>query len=154
LPCLVCNPVLVKIPGDTTVRCAVSALLAIVTLLGTDDADVARSYPITIPHGFPTFAIVASIGHDGRCVTIGQNVHFGGTVLHDQPEIEARAYTIAGRQLDARATKKRLSQNSAVLISTDGKFPSREYTQYLKPRTVVFVFKTPQLPNRSSFNSS
>jgi hypothetical protein len=81
-------------------------------------------------------------------VTIGQNVHFGGTVLHDQPEIEARAYTIAGRQLDARAIKKRLSQTSVVLISIDGNFPPREYTQYLKPRTIVFVFKTPQLSNR------
>jgi len=130
------------------VKFAVPTLLAIVTVLGADDADVARSYSITIPHGFPTFTIVASVKDEGRGVTIGQNGHFGGTVLHDQPEIEARAYTIAGRQLDARTINKRLSQDSVVLISTDGNFPSREYTQYLKPRTVVFVFKTSQLPNR------
>ncbi|HRX82791.1 MAG TPA: hypothetical protein P5307_27180, partial [Pirellulaceae bacterium] len=94
--------------------------------------------------GISEFAIVARIEDDGRRVTIGQFENCAGstTVPLDQPEVEAHAYTIGGQQLEPSTLHKRLSEDSVVLISTDGNFPSREYTQYLKPRTIVFVFKT------------
>ena len=123
---------------------AASILLAVFAVCSADEADVTQSLSITVPHGLPRFAIVARIEDDGHRVTIGQNGHFGGggTILTDQPELEARAYTVGGRKLEPNTLHKRLSADSVVLISTDGNFPSREYTQYLKPRTVVFVFKT------------
>lgn len=126
---------------------AVPTLLAVFAVVGAGDADVPQSLTITIPHGFPQFAIVAKIDGDGQRVTIAQNPNYSGgsgsTIILNQPEIiEARAYTIGGRELKPKALRKRLSHNSVVVISTDGHFPSREYLQYLKPRTVVFVFHT------------
>ncbi len=135
---------------------AVFAVVGAGVGVGAGDADVTHSLSITTPHGFPQFAIVAKIDGDGQRVTIAQNPNdpggSGTTIILDRPEIieifgqpkiiEARAYTIGGRKLKPKALRKRLSHNSVVVISTDGHFPSREYLQYLKPRTVVFVFHT------------
>lgn len=123
---------------------ATPTLLAVFAVFGAGDADVTQSLSITVPHGFPKFAIVARIDREGQHVTIGQSGNWttGNTISSNQSEIEARAYTIGGRELKPNALQKRLAQNSVVLISTDGNFPSREYRQYLKPRTVVFVFQT------------
>lgn len=124
---------------------AVFAVVDVGVGVGAGDADVTQSLSITIPHGFPQFAIVAKIDGDGQRVTIAQNPNHpgGSTISSTQPEIiEARAYTIGGRKLKPNALRKRLSHNSVVVISTDGHFLSREYRQYLKPRTVVFVFHT------------
>jgi len=122
------------------------AVFAMVAVVGAGDADVAQSLSIEIPHGFPQFAIVAKIDGDGQRVMIAQNPNnprSSAIIGSNQPEeIEARAYTIGGRELNPNALRKRLSHNSVVVISTDGHFPSRECRQYLKPRTVVFVFHT------------
>lgn len=127
---------------------AAPILLVVCAVFGVDvstvaaEPEVPKSLAITVPHGLPKFAIVARVDDEGERVTIGQIGHFGGTVLLDQPEIQARAYAISGRELKPNVLQKRLSGNSVVLISTDGNFPSREYCQYLKPKTVVFVFNT------------
>ena len=126
---------------------AAPILLVAYAVFGAGDATVAgepevvKSLHITVPHGFPKFAIVARIDDEGQRVTIGQPGYFGDTARLDQPEFEARAYTIDGRELKPNVLQNRLARDSIVLISTDGNFPSREYSQYLKPRTVVFVFK-------------
>lgn len=78
----------------TAIVCLLATSLAVVavSVLGADDADVTQSFSMTIPHGFPRFAIVASIEDNGRSVTIGQPEHFGGTVPLNESAIEARAY--------------------------------------------------------------
>lgn len=133
---------------------AAPTLLAVFAVFGAGNADVTQSLSASIPHGFPEFAIVARIDGDGQRVTLYQNGRrtAGSTISSsNQSEIEARAYTIGGRQLKPIALQKRLTHNSVVLISTDGNFPSREYRQYLKPRTVVFVFHTGGLfPSQNS----
>lgn len=129
---------------------AAPTLLVACAVFGAGDATVAgepevvKSLAITVPHGFPKFAIVARIDDEGQRVTISQPLdgYFGDTARLDQPEFEARVYTIGGQELKPNVLQNRLSGDSVVLISTDGNFPSREYSQYLKPRTVVFVFKT------------
>ncbi len=127
---------------------AVPILLAVfavigVAVVGAGDDDMPQALGISIPHGFPQFAIVAKIDDDGQRVTIYQQPNRPGSniILDSPPETKARAYTIGGRELNPNALRKRLSHNSVVVISTDGKFPSREYRQYLKSRTVVFVFR-------------